>query len=179
MPGSLVHLLPILPATAPAVRELARHFTFAPVTEREGVHFFPAVAGFDVGNGSQVDVSYLYSFTTDATPGVDRHLRTQEMFVPLDGDLCLPLAPSRRPQDRDDHPRPEDFVAVVVRHGEALILNANVWHNGGWPVDPHKGVRYIMVLSGHRAGAEGEEYLDFQTATLPGEAALLPDWRNR
>ena len=49
--------------------------------------------------------------------------------------------------DLDEEPDPGAFVAVVVPHGEALILRPNVWHNGGWPLDPGRGVRYLMLLS--------------------------------
>lgn len=171
-----VHAIPVVPARDPAAAALARLFTFPPADRAKGDQFFPAVAGFDVGSGSLVDVSYLYSFSRSPSTGVDRHLRTQEMFVPLEGDLCLPLARCRDPKNLQEQPSVEDFVGVVVRHGEAIILNANVWHNGGWPVDPEQGVRYIMVLSGHRAGAGGEAFLDFQTATLPEGTAIFPSW---
>ncbi len=168
-----VHAIPVVAAPPPS---LARLFTFARPDRSRRDEFFPAVAGFDIGSGSLVDVSYLYSFSRAPSTGVDRHLRTEEMFVPLDGDLCLPLAPCRDPSNPRDQPRAEDFVGVIVHHGQAVILNANVWHNGGWPVDADRGVRYIMVLSGHRAGAAGKEFLDFQTATLPAGTSILPRW---
>jgi hypothetical protein len=170
-----IHRIPIVSLADPRYAPLARLVTFPPSDMRRDDEFFPAIAGFDIGGGSTVDVSFLYSFTRKPCGGFDRHLRTQEMFVPLDGDLCLPLAACREPDNVNEQPKPEDFVGVLVRHGEAVILSANVWHTGGWPLDAQKGVRYIMVLSGHRAGQGPQGFVDYILTTLPEGIAIFPE----
>ena len=176
MPESPVRRIPIVSVKDPRYSHLARLITFPASDKAKGVEFFPAIAGFNIGSGSIVDVSFLYNFSSAPSGGVDRHARTEEMFVPLDGDLCLPLAACREPDNPNAKPDPQEFVGVLIRHGEAIILSANIWHNGGWPVDAGKGVRYIMVLSGHRAETGHEGYMDFITATLPSSISLFPNW---
>jgi len=176
MAESSVRRIPIVSLADARYAPLARLITFPASDPGKGVEFFPAIAGFNIGSGSLVDLSFLYNFVSAPSGGVDRHARTEELFVPLDWDMCLPLAPCVAPDDPNAKPNPDDFVGVVVRHGQALILSANVWHNGGWPVNAATGVRYIMVLSGHRAQQGGDAYMDFITATLPEGRSILPAW---
>lgn len=178
MTETKVHRAPIVPVDDPRCSRLARHIKFPPSERSQGDRFFPAISGFSIGAGSSVDVSFLYSYTRKPSNGFDRHLQTEEMFVPLEGDLCLPLAPCREPDNPNEQPTPEDFVCVIVPHGDVIILSANTWHNGGWPVDGEKGVRYIMVLSGHRAGSGHQGRVDYISTSLPDGVALFPDWRN-
>lgn len=176
MAESSVRRIPIVSLADARYSRLARLITFPVSDAGKGVEFFPAIAGFNIGSGSLVDLSFLCNFVSAPSGGVDRHARTEELFVPLDGDMCLPLAPCGEPDNPASIPDTDEFVGVLVRHGQALILSANVWHNGGWPVDPVKGVRYIMVLSGHRPEQGRDGYMDFITATLPGGRSLLPSW---
>jgi hypothetical protein len=171
-----VHRIPVVSLDDPRYARLARRVVFPPSPRAEGLQFFPALAGFNVGAGSDVDVSFLFTYKRDPTGGFDRHLRTEEMFVPLDGDLCLPLAPCRDAADPLEKPDPEGFVCVVVPHGEAVILAPNVWHTAGWPVDKSKGVRYIMVLSGHRPGQGAQGNVDYIATELSGGVTIVPDW---
>ena len=171
-----VHRIPLVSLERPEHARLARRLAFPASVRAEGIHFYPAFAGFNVGSGSDVDVSFLFSFTRAPSGGFDRHLRTEEMFVPLDGDLCIPLAPCREPGNPKEQPTPEDFVCAIVPQGEAIILSPNVWHAAGWPVDGEKGVRYIMVLSGHRAGQGHQGYVDYIAMELADGVRIYPDW---
>lgn len=170
-----VHLIPIVPAEAVVRAKLARRVVFPPSRRDRDDEFFPALDGIQLG-GAHADVSFLYSHNRSPTNNFDRHLRTEEMFVPLDGDLCLPLAACREPGNPNEQPHFGDFVCVIVRHNEALIIRPNVWHNGGWPVDPERGVRYVMVLSGHRSGEGEQGHEDYIATRLPGAATIFPKW---
>jgi hypothetical protein len=171
-----VHCIPVVSLGDPRYSRLARRIVFPPSKRAEGLQFFPALAGFNVGAGSDVDVSFLFTFRRDPCGGFDRHLRTEEMFVPLDGDLCIPLAPCRDASDPEEKPVPEEFVCVMVPHGEAVILAPNVWHTAGWPIDEEKGVRYIMVLSGHRPGTGAQGNVDYIATELADGVKILPLW---
>jgi hypothetical protein len=170
-----VNRIPIVSLDDPTYQHLARRVAFPDSDRARGGQFFPAHAGLTLPDNN-VDVSFLYSFRREPTTGFDRHLRTEEMFVLLEGDLVIPLAPCRNPDDPDEVPTPDEFVAALVPQGEAIILRPNVWHNGGWPVDPERGVRYIMVLSGHRAGAGHQGRVDHVVQRFAGGAAITPDW---
>jgi hypothetical protein len=170
-----VHEIPIVSLDDPRYRHLARRVAFPASDRGKGGAFFPAFVGFSLPD-SNVDVSFLYSFRGEPSGGFDRHLRTEEMFVPLDGDFVIPIAACRNPDDPEEVPTPDEFVAALVPQGEAIILRPNVWHNGGWPVDREKGVRYIMVLSGHRAGSGHQGRVDHIVKTFADGATIAPAW---
>ena len=171
-----IHRIPIVSLDEPRYASLARLVRFPDPDPALGGKYFPAVAGFNVGSGSDVDISYYYSFRSEPSGGFDRHLRTEEVFVVLEGDFCIPLAACRDPDDPDEVPRPQDFVATIVRQGEALILRPNVWHSGGWVLDPAKGVRFLMILNGHRVGSGHEGRVDHIVKRFPEGVAIEPDW---
>ena len=77
--------------------------------------------------------------------GVDwaeRHSRSEEMVIPLDGELLVYAAA----------PEPEGFRIFRVRPGQAVILGKGVWH--GAPLAPGGRARAIVLL------AEGAGELD-------------------
>jgi len=170
-----VHRIPIVSLDDPRYAHLARRIKFPEAAREQRSKFFPAFAGFEIPD-TNVDVSFLFSFRKEPSVGFDRHLRTEEMFVPLDGDFVIPLAACKNPDDPDEIPTPDEFVAALVPQSEAIILRPNVWHNGGWPVDAERGVRYIMVLSGHRAGSSHQGRVDHIVQKFAGGAAIVPDW---
>ena len=79
------------------------------------------MSGFNVGSGSDVDISYLESSRSEPSNGFDRHLNTEELFECLEGEYVMPMAPCRRPDDPDDEPRIEDLIAFRVRAGDAYL----------------------------------------------------------
>lgn len=178
MSDTNVHRIPVVSLDDSRYAHLARRVTFPPSERSARGKFYPALAGFSVGSSTDVDVSFFYSFNREPLSGFDRHLRTEELFVVLEGDFCIPLAACNESENADEQPTPDDFVGVVVREGEALILRPNVWHNGGWPVDPEKGVRFIMVLSGHRPGTSHQGRVDHIVQKFANDAKIYPDWED-
>jgi ureidoglycolate hydrolase len=67
-----------------------------------------------------------YPHSRHVCPNLERHERTSEMIVPVDGDVAVVCALSQE----DDARRVDTNTvrAFVVRRGEALILHPGVWH---------------------------------------------------
>jgi hypothetical protein len=53
---------------------------------------------------------------------MERHLDSEEIIIPLSGDLFIPIAPI------GDEISPRDIRIVPVRMGEIIRLRAGVWH---------------------------------------------------
>lgn len=146
-----------LPTSAPAFAEVARIVKPPPVREGGWGEFFPAYAGFTIGSGSDVDISYLYMAPGPYSPvrGFDRHLWSEEMFIALEGGVYFLTAHCRDPLDPDALPDPDDFQCWRINEGDVFILKTNVWHGGCWPVDSARTAKLLMVISGHRTSADG------------------------
>lgn len=141
--------------------------------------FVPAYAGFDIGDGSQVDISYFYEPPAPQPwlkprNNFDRHLRTEELWVVAEGEILLPLGPCRHPDDPEDEPRPEEMSCFAFRQGDLFVLRPNVWHCGPWPLVPNAPVRFYMFLSGHRKATSGAN-VDHITRRFPEGVGILPD----
>lgn len=181
MSESTIYRLRVRSTDDPAFETVAR-LVNPPATERDKTVFLPAYAGFNIADGSDVDISYFYappSSPSQFTPRkrFDRHLRTEELWVVAEGDFLLPLAPCRNPDDSDDRPRPEDFSCFAIKQGDMFVLRPNVWHCGPWPTRAGTPVRFFMMLSGHRkqAVSENTDYVDFYQRDFSDDVGILPD----
>ena len=114
-------IIPVLDTDAPEFAKVARKVSWPQKDPGRPSQFWPAMSGFNVGSGSDVDISYLESSRSEPSNGFDRHLNTEELFVCLEGEYVMPMAPCRRPDDPDDEPRIEDLIAFRVRAGDAYL----------------------------------------------------------
>jgi ureidoglycolate hydrolase len=75
----------------------------------------------------------------------ERHLRSTETIVPLDGACLIHVGPP------DDAPAWERFAVFRVRPGEGVILNEGVWHGAPLALDRPLAA---LVLLRQGTGAE-------------------------
>ena len=117
-------IIPVLGTDAPEFAKVARKVSWPQKDPGRPSQFWPAMSGFNVGSGSDVDISYLESSRSEPSNGFDRHLNTEELFVCLQGEYVMPMAPCRSPDDPDDEPRIEDLIAFRVCAGGCLRTEA-------------------------------------------------------
>jgi mannose-6-phosphate isomerase-like protein (cupin superfamily) len=174
MAEATIYQIEVRSTDDPEFAKVARKISLPERDKDSPLQFWPALAGFNVGSESNIDISYLESTDRAPTGIFDRHLRTEELFVCLDGEYIVPLAPCRNSDDPDELPRPEDLLCFHIKAGDLYVLKANVWHNGGWPAPGSEKMRYIMVLSGHRSGEGHQGRVDYIMKELPDGAQILP-----
>ena len=175
MADDKIHKLQVLSTDDPSFADVARMVDVPPLTP-EG-KFFPAYDGFNVGFGSDVDISWLdvpAGYPYRVVRGFDRHLHTEELFIATDGHFYFPASLCKNPDDADEVPGPEEFHCWRIKQGDMFVLKPNVWHDGCWPVDPTQMVRFIMILSGHRASADGSR-VDHIVKRFPEGVGILVD----
>jgi mannose-6-phosphate isomerase-like protein (cupin superfamily) len=175
---SKIQRLEVRSTEEPLFKELARKVNPPDVEESGKTEFIPAYAGFDIGEGSQVDISYFYSPPSDRpweTPktNFDRHWHTEELWVVVQGDFLLPLAKCREPNNPDEVPRAEDMHLFAVKEGDLFVVRPNVWHTGPWAASPGQPYTFYMMLSGHRKATE-DENVDYTVHQFPEDVAILP-----
>lgn len=178
MPSLTIERVKVRTSDDPLFSTVARAVN-PPARQADRTLFLPAYAGFNIAEGSKVDISYFYEPPSDepwATPKrtFDRHLRTDELWVAMEGDMWVAMAPCRRPDDPQDTPRPEDMLCFEIKQGDALVVRPNTWHTGPWPAQPGQAVRFFMLLSGHRKADSGDN-VDHIMRDFPDGAAILPD----
>jgi hypothetical protein len=173
-----LHRLQVRTTDDPLFETVAR-LVNPPTEEVDKSVFLPAYAGFNIGTGADVDISYFGATPSDrpwATPRrrFDRHLRTDELWVVTEGDFYVPMAACRRPNDPEDLPRAQDMLCFFVKRGDLFVVRPNVWHAGPWAAQPGMAVRFFMLLSGHRKADSGSN-VDHIVRDFEGESAIVPD----
>jgi ureidoglycolate lyase len=84
----------------------------------------------------------------------ERHLETEELVIPVRGELLLYAGPP----DRGERPDPERFRVFRVRPGQAVLLGKGVWH--GAPLTA-EGEATALVLLLERTGENDTETVEF------------------
>lgn len=62
------------------------------------------------------------SFTSKS---MERHISTEELLFPGDKPIILAVADN----DPEGAPNADDIRAVVLRHGDLVVLKAGIWHD--------------------------------------------------
>ena len=86
---------------------------------------------------------------------MERHLKTREMLVALDGDAVVCCAPPQEPSGN----ALRGVTALMVRSGEALVLETGAWH---WIPFPRgrRTARFLVVFRS-ATGANDLHFCDF------------------
>ena len=174
----MVHRLPVKSTDDPAFARVARRVEEPERDPGKPTQFFPALATFGIGAGPDVDISLYYSQPSAsmiARGRFDRHLHTEEFFVALEGDWYMPMGECRNPDDPEERPRAEDMCIFLVKQGDLFVLRSNVWHTGVWPAGADQPAKFLMILSGHRAGSGLQGRVDHIVMELEDGGAVVPD----
>ena len=93
---------------------------------------------------------------------MERHLKTRELLVALDGDATICIAPPQEAAGGALH----GLTAVTMRAGDAIILERGAWH---WIPYPSGGrpVRFLVVFR----AATGQD--DLHYCDLAEKRALI------
>ena len=105
--------------------------------------------------GGQWAVGYLE--VRDGRSGFDwaeRHLRSEELVVPVRGELALYAGPP----DQGDRPDPARFRVFRVSPGQAVVLGTGVWHGAPLAVG---GAATAVVLLLEGTGANDAQAVHF------------------
>jgi ureidoglycolate hydrolase len=89
---------------------------------------------------------------------MERHLKTREMLIALDGDAVVCVAPPQEPVGNSL----TGVVAVKMRRGEAFVMETAAWHWIPFPTGK-KTVRYLVVFR-NQTGADDLHFCDFKEA---------------
>lgn len=72
--------------------------------------------------------------TAPAIEKMEQHRESKELVICGDRPVVLPLCLPRRREDWTEHPRAEDVRAVILRPGDAVVLDEYIWHAGCLPL---------------------------------------------
>ena len=135
-----------------------------PTASLEGMDFWAGVATLpDLG------AAYGVGYATQAKrpfrqTSVERHLKTPELLMPVDGDMIVVVGPPDYLDEPQRLPAPERFVAFRVAEGQGVIFKPGVWHWAPFAVDAT--IRLLVIF------AAGTPQSDAVVVAIPPDGVL-------
>jgi ureidoglycolate hydrolase len=93
---------------------------------------------------------------------LERHTRTPEIMVALDGDAVVCMA---KPESATGSDRIEGIQAFHVRQGQAFVMHIGTWHWAPFPAQEHDSTFLVVFASGTEAD-------DLEIRELPETVAV-------
>jgi ureidoglycolate lyase len=97
-------------------------------------------------SGGEAELGFLVTrFRPFVFTSMERHTRSDETFIPLEGKACLfALAPAKDSSDPHELPDPDEVVAFILDGSFGVNLNAGVWHWAPFPLAD--SMQFVLAL---------------------------------
>ena len=107
-----------------------------PLAETSEFSFWSDAADYRIDGDTEVGFCTVYPHRANTVTWMERHERTPELLVPIDGRLVLPVM-----TDNDE----AEVQAFEFGPGEAVVIGRNVWHSACLPVG-WDAVTYFVIF---------------------------------
>lgn len=107
-----------------------------PTSQSADYKFWSDLAHYLVDGETEIGWCTVYQQPTAEISGMERHLRTPEILIPIDAPFVVPLL-------RDNDPA-EQAEAFQVSIGEAVVIDAGIWHGACLPVKKKESSYFVI-----------------------------------
>lgn len=114
--------------------------TGKPTSEAADYRFWADIVDYKIEGNTEIGICTVYRQEEIMLTGMERHLRTPEILIPIDGAFVLPLL-----IDGDDI---SDAEAFRVNIGEAVKINDGVWHGACLPAEKDESSYFVIFQKG-------------------------------
>jgi ureidoglycolate hydrolase len=91
-----------------------------PTSQAADYMFWSDIMNYKIDGETEIGICTVYKQPTNSINGMERHLNTPEILIPIDAPFILPLL--------NDKNKPEEVDAFIVDIGQAIAINEKVWH---------------------------------------------------
>jgi ureidoglycolate hydrolase len=112
----------------------------APTSQAADYKLWSDIAHFAIDGETEIGLCRVFRLPVARIRGMERHLRTPEILIPIDAAFLLPLL-------RDDDASAGAAVFRVAP-GEAVVVGAGVWHGACLPVGAHAASYFVIFRRG-------------------------------
>jgi ureidoglycolate lyase len=130
-------------ATAESVRRfgsVVSHPTGTPTSQAHDYKFWSDLTSFSIEGETEIGLCTVYRQPTSLIKGMERHLQTPEILIPVDAPFVVPLLLDERPL--------AEAVAFRVDLGEAIVIGKGVWHAACLPVGKEESSYFVLFRRG-------------------------------
>jgi ureidoglycolate hydrolase len=112
--------------------------TGQPTSQASDYKFWSDIADYHIEGETEVGLCTVYEQPARQISGVERHLRTPEILIPVDAPFILPLFDDARGK----------VEAFRVNIGEAVVIDTGVWHGACLPVGKSEATYFVIFRKG-------------------------------
>jgi len=108
----------------------------------QGAHykFWSDVASYGIEGETEIGICQVFKQVKNNFNGMERHLNTPEILIPIDAPFVLPLIKDKEPD--------QSVAAFKVNIGQAVIINPAVWHGACIPIGKKESSYFVIFRRG-------------------------------
>jgi ureidoglycolate hydrolase len=111
-----------------------------PTSEAKDYKFWTNIADYLIEGKTEIGICTVFKQVENILNGMERHLNTPEILIPIDAPFILPVL-----MDGD----PDSSVkAFKIEIGESIIINKEVWHGACHPVNARQSSYFVIFKKG-------------------------------
>jgi ureidoglycolate hydrolase len=107
-----------------------------PTSQAGDYKFWSDLASYAITGETEIGVCTVYAQPEAEIGGMERHVRTPEILIPIDAPFVLPLLREGEPDEAAE--------AFRVDVGEAVVINTGVWHGACLPVGKGESSYFVI-----------------------------------
>jgi ureidoglycolate hydrolase len=108
----------------------------SPTSQSTEYRFWSDIAEYNIVGEAEIGICTVYRRAKQQITGLERHLRTPEILIPIDAPFMLPLLLGERSE--------KHLQAFRVEVGEAVVIDRAVWHGACLPVGKKESSYFVM-----------------------------------
>ncbi|MGE5352411.1 MAG: ureidoglycolate lyase [Acidobacteriota bacterium] len=128
----------------------------SPTSEAKDYKFWSDIASYHIDGDTEIGICTVFRQPESEINGMERHLDTPEVLIPIDAPFTLPLLL--------EGDKEEDAKAFQVNVGEAVVINSGVWHGACLPFKVEKSSYFVIFR--RRTPYEDVEKKDIRTLEI-------------
>lgn len=127
-----------------------------PTSQAQDYKFWSDIASYQIDGDTEIGICTVFKQPKSEINGMERHLDTPEILIPIDAPFNLPLLLEGDPD--------EEAKSFRVNVGEAVVINKGVWHGACLPVNVEKSSYFVIFR--RRTPHEDVEKKDVRTIEI-------------
>ena len=112
----------------------------SPTSQASDYKFWSNIMNYKIDGETEVGICTVYKQPTNSINGMERHLNTPEILIPIDAPIILPLL--------KDKNKPEDADAFIIDIGQAIVIDEKVWHGASIPLGKDECSYFVIFRRG-------------------------------
>ena len=109
-----------------------------PTSQAKEYKFWSDIADYGIDVETEIGICTVYRQPVQHVTGVERHLRTPEILIPIDAPFVLPLMKEGE----------KKVTAFRFDVGEAAVVDPAVWHGACLPVGRQEASYFVIFRKG-------------------------------